>query len=358
MQELILYTNDAPILDPERFAGWQLVARGKQKCDALLQKQSLELQGILFGWEQADQKTLADKLAAYRKAWGELVDIRKNFTVILDNLKEATMKTEKEYDPKNLAQYKYAEQRELEFRKEAAQEAAKMQAKAQEIARFNAHVMNQYAAVAMDLKARFERIAQEVYEHCLHAKTPEAEIGGAKDIAIQTMAAEKPLQYSVFQRTLITNQEAAELGNKIQPPDFKAILEYGVNFLESRFSMYANDLANAEAAIINSRTELQASQVTAQAEADQAAAINQLAQTATAYVEPGPTVKKTTSIVVETDSEKFVMTIMAAFMGNFQQAFKKLRVKDYSKINVGQMAAALDAAGVTVEGVTYKTIEK
>lgn len=332
MQELIVYTQDAPALDPERFAGWQLVARGKQKCDDLLQRQSLELQGVLFGWEQADQKTLADKLAAYRKAWGELVDIRKSFTVILDNLKDGVMKTEKQYDPKTFDQYKYAEQRELQLRQEAAQRAAQEQAKANEIARFNAHVMNQYAAVAMDLKARFERIAQEVYEHCLHAKTPENEIQGAKDIAIQTMGNEKPLPYTVFQRTLITNQEAAQLGNKIQPPDFKVILEHGINFLENRFAMYGNDLANAEAAIVASRTELQANQVTAQAEADQMAAINQLTQTTTAYVDPGPVVKSSTSIVVETDSEKFVMTIMAAFMGNFQQAFKKLRVKDYSSL--------------------------
>jgi hypothetical protein len=358
MQELILYTNDAPELDPARFAGWQLIARAKQKCDATLERNALELQGVMFGWEQAGQKDLEDKLAAYRKAWNELAQERKKFTAILDIVKDSAMKTEKLYAPQAYQPYIYAEARELQLRQEAAKEAAQAQAKANEVAQFNAHVMNQYASVAMEYKARLERIAQQVYEDCLYAKTPEDQTANAKDIALKVMADEKPQAYRVFQRTLLTQAEAVELGGRIVPPDFSAIQSKAAEFLEDRFVMYAHDLANAEAAIVASRTELQAQQVTEQQQVEQTAAVNQLTQSASVFVAAGPTVKEKTTMVIEGDSEKWVLTIIAAFMANFQLCFKKIKNKDYSKITVAQMAAALDAAEVTVQGVQYNTVQK
>jgi len=65
-----------------------------------------------------------------------------------------------------------------------------------------------------------------------------------------------------------------------------------------------------------------------------------------------------TRIKILDNDQKWIVTIIAAFLANFQKAFSKVGVKLYSKLTVSQMAKALDDAGVKVEGIEYEEIKK
>ena len=69
-------------------------------------------------------------------------------------------------------------------------------------------------------------------------------------------------------------------------------------------------------------------------------------------------VVSTQRIVIEDNSESWIVKIMSAFLANFQSAFAKTKNKKYSALTVAQMAAALDSAGIKVNGVEYTTVEK
>jgi NAD(P)-dependent dehydrogenase (short-subunit alcohol dehydrogenase family) len=99
-------------------------------------------------------------------------------------------------------------------------------------------------------------------------------------------------------------------------------------------------------------------QQTQKVEAEKAAATLMAQATVPVVSTSMKPITETTEIEIKDYSDEWVVKIMAAFMANFQVAMAKVRVKKKSALTIAQMAAALDAANVRVEGVDYVTLKK
>ena len=356
-QELILYTQDAPQLDADRFAGWQLIARGKQKMDGLLQGHELALQSMFVGAEQMDRQTLADTLAAYRKEHSALIEDRKAFTSILDFVKESCMATEKKYAPAAYEPYKKAEARELDLRRQENEIAQRTLNIEQEKGKLRAFLINQYASIGMDYRNKLQRYILQGYTSCLNTGATGEAVEGTKKYILQCMYELQPMSMGRFELVYLTTEQAQEIYATVPAVDLRRVYDECIQFMNEKFAMYESDLHNAQAAIEQARQEQAAAENQAAADLAQQSAVNELVQTSTVYVAPAAEVKAVTEIIPD-DSIQFVVTVVSAFLAHVQKCMPKIRAKDYSKINIGQMAKALIAAGVEVPGLNLKTVEK
>lgn len=336
---------------------WVSLATKKNELSADLTKRELALQQLLIGVKDED---IAVKLQEYRKLHTDLIETRKGFTsIITDKLITPMMEWEKRSDPKTNATYLASQTRELEHRKKNAADATLQQNIATEKGQFKAHFQNEYMRISQDYRNALAGIIQRTYHDCLVAKTPPDAIDSALAIARLAMADEKHGQPAKFSRVHLTPEAASALYKELRTPDYSAILAETLPDLDAKFEMYAHDLANAEEAARASQTEFEATVVSSAKELVQEQAANVLMASAESFIMSdvkGVVSKK--MIVIEDNSEGWIVKIMSAFLANFQVAFAKTKNKKYSALTVAQMAAALDAAGVKVQGVEYTTVEK
>lgn len=336
---------------------WVSLATKKNELSADLTKRELALQQLLLN---VPDDQIAIKLQEYRKLHTDLIETRKGFTsIITDKLITPMMEWEKRSDPKTNTTYLASQTRELEHRKKNVADATLQQNIATEKGQFKAHFQNEYMRISQDYRNALAGIIQRTYHDCLVAKTPPDGIDGALAIARLAMADEKHGQPAKFSRVYLTPEAAAALYKELRTPDYSAILTETLPDLDAKFEMYAHDLANAEEAARASQTAFEATIVESKQELVQEQAANVLMASAESFIMSdvkGVVSKK--MIVIEDNSEGWIVKIMSAFLANFQVAFGKTSVKKYSGLSVKQMSAALDAAGIRVSGVEYTTVEK
>lgn len=340
-------------------AAWLTMAARKNELTATLQRYELDLQAILLN-KPVD--ALPEALKAYKAKFAEMKDARLQFTNAVDaGIIQPLMAFEKRADPKVNEAYISAEKRELADRQAKASQLQKDQAKATEVGQFKAHFVNEYTRLVADLRLAYARITSEAYQHCLTARTPVDKVDSAIQIAISAMGEVKPGAQNKFSRVHIPDAEAIEIYKTIPVPDWASYLREAVEGINAKFSLYPNDLANAEQAVQAEVQTFQATVVETAQEVQQEMAATTLIAQAEAFVLPEPGFKgitETTRIKVVDDNQRWVLLITTAFIANFNSVFNKLRVKKYSALTVAQMAAALDAAGVKVDGVGYENIIK
>lgn len=365
MADLVKYAEPIAELPADRQNSWLLMGRGKLVMDKALQAKVLELQIVLKDYATitiANVGTLTEKLALYRKLHTAIIDSRKEYTQYLDLVKEQCMKFEKQYDPEDNAEYQGAARHELLLREQATAAANSTANKNAEKASFIAHVKNEWFRIVDDYRNSLSAIVHQAYTTCLSQKIPADKIEPAIVAAKAAMKTTQPPQMVKYKRMLIPDNEAIEIFNSIAKPDWAAVYKEAIASIEDKFSMYINDLASADAVLQQTTIQFNAEQQQAKNDLAARQAATVLEESAIGSITSMPEgfkqITETSCIAIETKNPKWVAKIMAAFLANYEAAFSKLRNSDYSKINIEQMAKALDAASVKVEGINYEEIKK
>lgn len=367
LNSFVLYTEKTPPLPEARQHAWNLVGRGKLTMDQKLQGHALAIQPILAGYEKMEQPVLAQALTNYKATHKLMVDARKEFTVYLDNCKDQCMSIEKEYDPTTNTIYLAAVAQDLKLRQAATKTADDARKKATEAAAFRAHYINEYNAIISGYRLAVYEIVQNAYNACLVARTPVEGTQTAINAAVAAIQATRPRAIVPFTRVLLTHEEAKPIFEAIPAPSQQLYAEAfngAIAEMNSKFRLYANDLAKPEQALTNQNQmfEKKVSEVAAQVEAE-SAATNLFTQATVDVVSTMPAgmkpVTEITCIEIPTViSWEWEFTIISAFLANGQACKEKVRTKKGGALTTEQMAKALDAANVKVDGVKYAEISK
>jgi len=360
MQELILYTQDAPLEVPaDRVAGWMLIARGKVKMDGILQGHKMVIEKLLSDVAKNPlQRSLETEIATFRKIQSEMVNDRKKFTAIFDYIKDGCMTIEKEYDPKTNAALANMEISHLNWKKA---ESAKQQAtenKQRETEALKAHVMNMYQAQATKYRMEIRQLIHIAYTSCIKALTPADQVQHAIDLCVQAASNVRPMVPAPFNNVLLTLPELQAIAQTIPQPDFKHIWDELMKELVEKFSLYANDLAAADVVIEQSTIDLQHVQAMEDQALQNTVATNNLVAAGSVFIADKVEIKVKKSIKVVDNDPGWVLKIMSAFISSFNVVMPLITVKSYSNLSVKQMAAALDKAGIEIVGIDYVTTEK
>lgn len=383
---LVLYVGDTPQLPADRQASWLLMGRAKMKMDKGLELKALEIQklfapyaiiGKVFTTDgkmipfkdwPADAKeytnsvpALTTALAEYRKLQLEMVEFRKGYTSFLDMAKDQCMAVEKTYDPKTSTSYAKAAAFELELRVQITNAANATASKNDEISGFTAHCKNEYMRIAAQYRQDLAQIIHDAYMQCITQRTPVDMSIVAINAAKDAMKVVKAQEMGKYKRTLLTDPEAVEIFGKLHKPDWIEMYKDALKNLADKFSMYPNDLASADVVIEQEAVQFNAIVVEQNNELGSQMAATTLQEQANMFSSAPAGMKAVTELtrikIIDND-QRWVVTVMAAFMANFQKAFSKVGVKLYSKLTIAQMAKALDDAGVKVEGIEYEDIKK
>lgn len=382
---LVVYTKGAAPLSEKGVATWTMMGQGKIVMDAAVSAGKLVLENLLGDLKVTDLPTTTAKIADYKKEWAKLQQDRMQYTGIIDILKNKCMEVEKEYDPKDNERFKAAVKRELELRKFEQVKAKRSQLLNEDKVKFTTHTKNQYIILSDKYVAAVKKLVHETYITALTAKLPVTSIPQVIEAAILSIMEIKPEKAEKFVRLQKTDENGQPLFEKvgdeqkpifwlsdsecmaivqsIPKPDYGKMRAEQIEELKKKFTLYENDLAAGEAVIVQTETNFAADKAVQAGKAASAVSANVLMGHVETIAIPTPGFKpvtEVTKIKVEKDNPQWVAAIITAFVQHFNDAFMKVKVKDYSLLNVKQMAAALDEAGVKVESeyISYESVAK
>lgn len=362
LADLQLAAQGIPPLPEGKQLVWNLMGQAKVAMDQALQKCALEIQQHLANFPTMDQAALDKGLAAYRETHKKMVGIRQGYTGYLDAAKDMCMATEKAWDPKTNETYKAAATREFTLREEAQKLATANQAKETEVQMFRSFIVNEYADMVNGYKTELFGLIQQAYTTCLEQRTPAENVTPAITAAVAAMRDVRPRTMGKYDRKLITDAEAMKLFESVPPPNWQNHFNDAIEYLKAKFKLYGNDLANAEKALEQQKMAFEQQQQAQKQEHEATQAANTLLAQATIPIVTPPGMKpiiETTVIEVPTVLDwGWEMRIVAAFLANAQICQPKVKTKKGGALTTAQMAAALDAAGVKVEGIKYAEIKK
>lgn len=362
MQDLVLYAQGMPPLPENKQKVWNLIGQGKMAMDTALTKTSLVLQQCLDKWQEMDQPALEKALASYKSTYSEMVEGRKKFTTFLDSAKDMCMTVERQWDPKNYEPFKLASAKELELRESAMRKVQAEQAKTNEINNFRTFITNEYHEMVSGYRSALAVIVQNAYNSCLQQRTPVENVGTAINAAVAAMREVRPRNMNKMERKYTTDEEAMKIFDSVTKPNYQNVFNEAIDALKAKFSLYANDLANADKALVQQQELFNQEQakINQQAEAERAAN-TLMAQATTASVIPAGMkgITETDHIIIPSVQDwAWECKIMVAFLANFQAAHAKVKTKKSGALTTEQMAKALDAAGIRVDGLEYHTLKK
>jgi hypothetical protein len=338
------------------------MGQAKVAMDLALQKCALEIQQHLANFPTMDQPTLDKALTAYKETYKKMVSVRQGYTSYLDAAKDMCMATERQYDPKTNETYKAATAQEFKLREDALKIAAATNAKSTEEQLFRQFVVNEYADMVQGYKTELFKIIQQAYTTCLEQRTPAENVTPAITAAVAAMRDVRPRTMGKYDRKIVTDAEAMKLFEAVTPPTWQNHFNDAIEFLKAKFKLYANDLANAEKALEQQKItfEQQQTEQTQAHEATQAA--NTLLAQATIPIVTPPGMKpiiETTVIDIPTVLDwEWELRIISAFLAHAPVCKPKVKTKKGGALTTAQMAAALDAAGVSVDGIKYSELKK
>lgn len=362
MQDLVLAAQGIPELPVEKQKVWNLIGQGKMAMDQGLQKSVLVIQTHLATYTTMDQATLDKAITAYKNTFKEIVETRMKFTSFLDAAKDMCMAVERSWDPKTNETFKLACAREIELREAAHKVANAATAKATEEQMFRAFCVNEFHDMVTGYRLALLQIIQQAYTACLTQRTPVENVGPALQAAVAAMREILPRVMGKYDKKYMTDAEAMKIFESVQKPNWQNLFNEAIESLKAKFNLYGNDLANAEGALVK-QAEIftqETTQVSQQAQAEQAAT-TLLAQGTIPTVTPAgmKPITETSCIEIPTVLDwVWELTIIAAFLGNAKECAFKVRTKKGGALTTEQMAKALDACGVKVDGVKYAEIKK
>lgn len=362
LQELVTACHGVAPLPPEKQVVWNYMGQAKLAMDLALQNCALEIQTHLAKYDTMDQAALDKGIAAYKETYKKMVAIRQGYTGFLDAAKDMCMGWERTWDPKTCEVYKNAVTRELELREAATKLLNAQNDKTTESQLFRQFIVNEYADMLQGYKTELLKLIVQAYTACLEQKTPEANTPTAMNAAYAAMRDVIPRPMGRYERKHVTDAEAVKLYESVPPPNWQNAFNDAIEYMKAKFKLYANDLANADKALETVKDMFAQQTAQSQQNHEAAQAANTLlAQATLPVVTPAgfKPIVETTVIEIPTVLDwEWETRIIAAFLANAQACKGKVKTKKGGALTTAQMAAALDAAGVLVEGIKYADLKK
>lgn len=322
-------------------------------ADSLL-KQELTAQGLLQQADAAgeDWNVIDTNLAAYRKLHTEMVEARKPFTgMIQERIIAPLMEFEKRVDPKSNAKYNELFGRSVDIRRKENLKAQQANAKEQEKANFKLHFQNEYVRIVGLYQATVRNEANNIYASYLRGKVQDPAI-----IDLKKELAKIPTPViNRFNAQYLQKEEMEALFPEVAQPDWQGIFDNLMTEVDTLFSNYSSDLANAEAAIKAQKDATKLAEQAANKKLQEETAMNTLIVQAETPIIEGPKIKK--NLQVKTvESEQWAKAVMAAFIVNLPALGGYLRVKSWGNLKISQMADYLGKLA-TDSGLVFNGLE-
>jgi hypothetical protein len=336
-------------------SGWIKMADIKTALFDELQRAELIIQGRLKDAETMDLGSLQMNIKSVKNLMSESKAKRLEFTRMIDD-KLITPATA--FEKRMAEQIEQAAAIELEMRKQAAENAGKQQAIANESAALKAHIVNEWFRIAAQYRHELERVTLESYSNCLKNRVP------VDQLSIMTADMERILnawnlpEFQKFERKLVSDGLAKEIYDSIEKYNPADDLQTAIKNISVIWSTYANDLANADVAIESIEKHKQIAEMAFEMDLEFETATNALIAEAEMPIVETPKVKKEIKIKVD-ESEQWAKTIVSNFIRLWPYVNQYVRVKSWTKLTIGQMADALakhiNETGNVIPGI--ETIE-
>lgn len=338
--------------------GWLKLADIKTSLFNDLQSAELVVQGYLKDIERMSLDEIQFGIKSAKQTLADAKSRRLEFTRMID---EKLINPTMEFEKRMAANIEAAAAIELDARKKAAEDAERQQQYANEAAALKAHIVNEYFRIAAQYRYELEQITIESYQNCLKSNAPVNNIQDMTDDMIRILDNWKVPEFQKFERRFVPDGHAKEIFDSIEKYDPAADLLRAKKNVSNVWSTYANDLANADAAIAHLENEKAEIESQMKSEIALEAATNTLIAEAETIIIDTPKVKKELKIIV-VESEQWAKTIVANFVRLWPYCNKFVRVKSWSKLTIGQMADALakhiNETGNNIPGVETEEICK
>lgn len=318
-------------------SGWIKLADIKTALFDELQRAELAVQDYMNGIEGNPLDVVQNNIKSAKIVMADAKAKRLEFTRMIDD-KLITPATA--FEKRMAEQIEQAAAIELEMRKQAAENAGKQQAIANETAALKAHIVNEWFRIAAQYRYGMERITLESYSNCLKEKHPTHAIPAMVQDMKRILNEWKLPEFQKFERKLISDGLAKEIYDSIEKYNPAGDLETAIKNISVIWSTYSNDLANVDVAIESIEKHKQVAEMAFEMDLEFETATNALIAEAETMIIETPKVKKEIKIKVD-ETEQWAKTIVSNFVRLWPYVNQYVRVKSWTKLTIGQMADAL-----------------
>jgi len=318
-------------------SGWIKLADIKTALFNDLERAELAVQAYMNGIEGNTLDVVQNNIKSAKIVMTDAKAKRLEFTRMIDD-KLITPATA--FEKRMAEQIEQAGAIELEMRKQAAENAGKQQAIANETAALKAHIVNEWFRIAAQYRHELERVTLESYQNCLKEKHPTHSIPAMVQDMKRILNAWNLPEFQKFERKLVSDGLAKEIYDSIEKYNPADDLQTAIKNISVIWSTYANDLANADVAIESIEKHKQIAEMAFEMDLEFETATNALIAEAETMIIETPKVKKEIKIKVD-ETEQWAKTIVSNFVRLWPYVNQYVRVKSWTKLTIGQMADAL-----------------
>ena len=357
----------------EPYRGWMKLKDKKDDLLKILQVDELAAQQALKNIHPTGQPlTITEReeaVKSYRAIWSSMVEKRRQFTGYIElQLFTQVMEPEKRLDPKSSAAFTSYAQVTLNMKLDEEKKATAQQAIQQELAQFEAFLKNEYSRVVSEYRIQMYNEIDKMYRICLQAdvslpaeKTPYPNTRQLKEMLVQI-----PLGgINRFNRQFASPDQLNQIWSRTPQPNFSILQEEMLKEVDSKFALYANDLAVMRSGGSPSFQEETAQQIQQiQQEASQEMAANTLiahAESVPVIIPEGKPVKRSLEpVIVET--EAYATAVIMNWI-KYPDSHSYARNRKWSTLDIAQMATALakytgEKAIAGMQGMEFKEVIK
>jgi hypothetical protein len=335
--------------------GWLKLADIKTSLFDELQRAELAVQDYINGIEGNPLDVVQHNIKSAKQVMADAKSKRLEFTRMID---EKLITPATAFEKRMADDIKDAEAVELKMRIDAAENAQKQQAIANETAALKAHIVNEWFRIAAQYRHELERITLESYQNCLKSKQPVESIPNMIHDMKSILDNWKLPEFQKFDRKLVSDGLAKEIYDSIEKYNPADDLETAIKNISVIWSTYSNDLANVDVAIESIEKHKQIAEMAFEMDLEFETATNALIAEAETLIVETPKVKKEIKIKPE-ETEQWAKTIVSNFVRLWPYVNQYVRVKSWTKLTIGQMADALakhiNESGNVIPGI--ETIE-
>jgi len=318
-------------------SGWIKLADIKTALFDDLQRAELAVQDYMNGIEGNTLDVVQHNIKSAKQVMADAKSKRLEFTRMID---EKLITPATAFEKRMAEQIDQAGAIELEMRKQAAENAGKQQAIANETAALKAHIINEWFRIAAQYRHDLEAITLESYSNCLKNRVPADQLKAMTADMERILNNWKLSEFEKFERKFVSDGMAKEIYDSIQKYNPADDLQTGIKNISVIWSTYSNDLANAEVAIESIEKHKQMAEMALEMDLEFETATNALIAEAETMIVETPKVKKEIKIQVD-ETEQWAKTIVLNFVRLWPYVNRYVRVKSWAKLTIGQMADAL-----------------
>jgi hypothetical protein len=318
------------------------LATRKKNIEADLLAKELELQGLCLKVKDSDLTAI---ITSYKSKFKSLYESRLEFTnYVADLLIAPFIEIEKRSSPDQYEPFKELQRRELNLRIKTAESG---NSAISEKAAFKEHILNEFNRVVKERKIKMLYEIQRCIELKIPVTSPELKE------TLQDIANEKKV-YNKFENKVITNEDKVVIIKTIPQPNYDIVVADMLAEAER-----LEKVAESEGSLDRLKGAITARVKDAEDEHEEEKEQNKIttAHEVVSIKLPAGKIKEARVIKVE-NTKEWAEAIIAAFYET-ETAWLMVKVKNWEKLTVGQMAEALaKCPDVQVEGVAYETIKK